>query len=238
MPERHPTDKELAYDSIATTWHKVISGYDTDRRIETLIYEWLQPDRVAKSRVWEVGCGLGQFTDALLRLRPCELLTSDIAPRLVADLAKRLPTVECKVVDVLASQPALGDRKFDIVLSSEVIEHTPDPHKAVFELCRRVAPGGLLVISCPNQRWIWLLHLAQRLGLRKHYQGFENWVRPEQLTAWIGEAGLRIVKAEGVHLLPWHVMPKFLLRAIDRRLRSVSYGRAINLAVLAERPNA
>ncbi|MBI3556982.1 MAG: hypothetical protein HY074_12020, partial [Deltaproteobacteria bacterium] len=100
----------------------------------------------------------------------------------------------------------------------------------------RVAPGGYLAISCPNQRWRWLLSLAQCLHVRKNYKGYENWVRPSDLHEWVKGAGLEVVRAEGIHFLPWQLLPKSIIRRLDRLTRGWNYGWAINLALLARRP--
>lgn len=233
---RELTEKDLAYDRIAGTWKSFVGGYDTARRIEVLVGELSGADGIAGKSVLEGGCGLGHFTAALAARKPGSLVALDIAPKLVEAVAKAVPAADCRVGDILDLRSALGDATFDLVFSSEVIEHTPDPEHAVKELCARVAPGGLLVLSCPNRRWIWLLHLAQRLGLRRRYEGYENWVRAGDLTRWIREAGLEVEVAEGIHTVPWQFLPRALLRALDRRLRRRNYPVALNLAVRAVRP--
>ena len=40
--------------------------------------------------------------------------------------------------------------QFDVVVSSECIEHTPDPAEAVRQMVLVLKPGGLLAISTPN----------------------------------------------------------------------------------------
>ena len=66
--------------------------------------------------------------------------------------------------------------------------------------------------------------------------GWENWVAPPDLKAWIEREGFAIVRAEGIHVVPWQFLPKPLLRRLDGRLRRRSYPYALNLAVLAKRP--
>ena len=75
-------------------------------------------------------------------------------PALVTRLAERSPTIETRTADLL-DMASVVPETFDVVLSSEVIEHTPDPKAAVRSLCARVASGGHLALSVPNRRWIW-----------------------------------------------------------------------------------
>jgi len=44
------------------------------------------------------------------------------------------------------------DNSLDIVLSSEVVEHLPDPMPALKEMRQVLKPGGYAVITTPNPR--------------------------------------------------------------------------------------
>src|SRR4051794_24095298 len=214
--------KDLAYDSIAEEWGSYISNFDTDRRIQVLVRDLLGGPFIAGKRLLEVGCGLGFFTRELLKWKPARMTSVDISPALVNKLAAVAPNAECLVADALDLDTALGDREFDIVLSSEVIEHTPDPRRAVAQMARHLAPGGRLVLSVPNRRWKWLLAIAQGVGMRKGYEGFENWVAPAELTRWLAENDLTLVAKTGVHSVPWHISHSFV-EHLDRALAPGNY---------------
>lgn len=227
---------DLAYDVLGAEWDAIVDRYDTARRVEVLIDEFLGPDRIAGRRCLDAGAGLGFFAEALLDRGAAGITACDVALSQLERLRRRRPGIETRVADLMDVGAALDGRTFEIVVSSEVIEHTPDPARAVSELCRCVAPAGWLAISCPNRRWRWTLHLANLLGLRRHYQGHEHWPSPGALRDWVRSAGLEIVRAEGIHLIPWQPCPKRWLRAADRAARSWSYGIGVNLALLARRP--
>ncbi len=38
---------------------------------------------------------------------------------------------------------------FDFILSSDVLEHVPNPQKALFEICRVLKPGGKFIFTVP-----------------------------------------------------------------------------------------
>jgi SAM-dependent methyltransferase len=48
----------------------------------------------------------------------------------------------------------LGDESFDTVLCAEVLEHVPDPEKALREIYRVLKPGGKLVMSIPHLMYL------------------------------------------------------------------------------------
>jgi ubiquinone/menaquinone biosynthesis C-methylase UbiE len=43
----------------------------------------------------------------------------------------------------------LPDASFDVILCSEVLEHVPDPVKALFEMDRLLSKGGKMIITTP-----------------------------------------------------------------------------------------
>jgi 2-polyprenyl-3-methyl-5-hydroxy-6-metoxy-1,4-benzoquinol methylase len=234
---RKLSSRDLAYDSIASDWASYISDFDTGRRLTVLIHDLLGATTIAGKRVLEVGCGLGYFSRELLRYNPGELTAVDISPALVKSLADSTPQAECLVADALDLGAALGDRRFDVILSSEVIEHTPDPSRAFAQMAEHLAPGGYLVISVPNRRWKWLLSVVQALGMRKGYQGFENWVAPDELREWARREGLTIVKTTGIHSFPWHISHS-LVETLDGWFGPRNYSFAVNIAILGRKPSS
>jgi len=73
----------------------------------------------------------------------------------LADALARLPNLRTRSVDgfnphadVRADLTDLpfADRRFDVVLSSHVLEHIPDDRRAMREICRVLKPGGTLWI--------------------------------------------------------------------------------------------
>ena len=140
MPRRIARE-DLAYDSIANTWDDLISSYDTNRRIEVLVHDFLGAERLQGKTCLEGGCGLGYFSLEVLKFGPGRIVAVDIAPNLVARLAARSAAIEARTADVLALSNSVPE-SFDVVVSSEVIENTPDPKAAVRSLLACVATGA------------------------------------------------------------------------------------------------
>ncbi|MCK5343758.1 MAG: methyltransferase domain-containing protein, partial [Candidatus Heimdallarchaeota archaeon] len=183
----------------------------------------------------DAGCGLGYFSRAILEHKPLSVCACDLSPKLVQKLSCKLPDVDCVVANILEISTELQGKTFDVVVCSDVIEHTSNPELAVKQLTKIVDSGGLLSISVPNQKWRWLLSLAQALGLRDQYQGHENWVRPNELKDWIEAEGFEILSSEGVHTVPFKFFPHALLRKLDQKLRCSNYTYAFNLAIVAKK---
>jgi SAM-dependent methyltransferase len=98
-------------------------------------------------RVLDVGCGAGYFSLMLVRqlgIAPDAVLGIDIHPRareLGEQIGLRFETRQLSEV---------GERSFDLISMSHVLEHVPDPRGYLVEAAKRLAPGGLLMISVPN----------------------------------------------------------------------------------------
>ncbi|HEX5042498.1 MAG TPA: class I SAM-dependent methyltransferase [Candidatus Polarisedimenticolaceae bacterium] len=86
---------------------------------------------------------------------------------------------DCQVVDCNGPLP-FGDDSFDIVWSSEVIEHLIDPVAAANEMRRVLRPGGTLVLTTPNSFPVYFCGLAmvgltpQRLQRADHLHFFDE----------------------------------------------------------------
>lgn len=75
-------------------------------------------------------------------------------------------------VDFTADVSALpfADASYDIVLSTQVLEHVQDPAKVVHEMARVLKPGGLLFLTTPQSSPLhnlpWNYFNSTNLGLR------------------------------------------------------------------------
>jgi 2-polyprenyl-3-methyl-5-hydroxy-6-metoxy-1,4-benzoquinol methylase len=231
---RQLADKDLAFDSIHQDWDSFISDYDTNRRIEVLLHDFLDDFDWSNKTVLEAGTGLGYFTGVIRGFNPKKFTTVDIAPNLIKKIKDTYPDIDAQTADLMNVSQQLK-QKYDLIICSEVIEHTPNPHEAFLQLSACLAPNGILILSTPNRRWYWLLFLAKAFRLRNKYKGYENWTSPADLVAWCKDNSLQILKKEGVHLLPWQLIIKSWLRYIDTKVRNISFGLSINLAIKAQR---
>ena len=103
--------------------------------------------------VLDVGCGRGSVLAAIRRARPSLTLAG---AEVLADgrraAQRRLPGVALYQVD---ARRLPFDREFDVVTSCDVLEHLDDDREAARELFRAVVPGGGLVATVPQHRWLW-----------------------------------------------------------------------------------
>ncbi len=111
-----------------------------------LALQYLQPDM----RVLEVACGDG-FGVRIMAPKTAEVHGADIDAEVVAEARRRTdcPNAFFHVEDVTGM--SFGSEEFDAVTSMETFEHV-DPHAYLGEVRRVLRPGGLLVLSTPQNR--------------------------------------------------------------------------------------
>ena len=73
-----------------------------------------------------------------------------------------------------ATDIPLGDASFDTVVCTEVLEHVPDPLKALREMYRVLKPGGYLVLTTPMY---WPRHEVPYDYFRYPYDGLLHLVK-------------------------------------------------------------
>jgi SAM-dependent methyltransferase len=101
-------------------------------------------------RILEVGCGSGSYTRELARAG-VELTATEFAPAQLAQAERNVGPSEVVFRLDDAQSLTFPDATFDKLLLSEVIEHVPDPERAIAEAARVLRPGGLLVASTPSR---------------------------------------------------------------------------------------
>lgn len=106
--------------------------------------------------VADLGCGAGVILcDVLLRRPMWKGHGLDISPAAV-DYAERLAKHQgvAERADFCTgniSNLPYADDSLDVLIASEVIEHTPDPERVLREIARALRPGGHLILTMPME---------------------------------------------------------------------------------------
>ncbi|HEY7291590.1 MAG TPA: class I SAM-dependent methyltransferase [Vicinamibacterales bacterium] len=106
----------------------------------------------ADARIVDVGCGTGQMTLYLSRADRI-VIGADLTRaslRLAADAAQRFGVRQVQFVETDLEQPALRTGAFDVVYTSGVLHHTPNPLAAFRRVAMLVRPGGTIVLGVYN----------------------------------------------------------------------------------------
>lgn len=101
-------------------------------------------------RVLDAACGEG-YGSALLGRVARDVTGVDVAPEAVAHAARRYGAANVRFVVGSCSALPFPDAAYDLVVSFETIEHLGAQREMLCEFRRVLAPGGILLLSSPNQ---------------------------------------------------------------------------------------
>jgi len=104
------------------------------------------------ARIIDVGCGTGQMAIYLARADRT-VVGADLSRaslRLGAEAARRFGVACVHFLQTDLHHPGLREASFDVVFSSGVVHHTPDPRAAFGRLARLARPGGTIVLGVYN----------------------------------------------------------------------------------------
>lgn len=143
-----------------------------------------------KGDLLEFGAGTGEL---LLQLRsqgyPGRMTGADLLPR-----PGRLPgDIGWSQVD-LNLPLSLPDESFDVIISTEVVEHLENPRFMAREFWRLLRPSGMVVLTTPNQESIRSLLALLFSG---HYAAFQDSCYPAHITALLRKDLRRIFSEAG-----------------------------------------
>jgi 2-polyprenyl-6-hydroxyphenyl methylase/3-demethylubiquinone-9 3-methyltransferase len=148
----------------------------------------------------DVGCGAGLLAEPLARLG-ATVTGLDAAPELIT-VAREHAGAAGLAIDYRTGELAELTGQFDLITCMEVIEHVAEPAAFITALARRLAPGGLLIMSTPNATgWSKLLLITLGEGIGKIPRGthhFDKFIPPERLKVLLGDAGLKCVDVIGM----------------------------------------
>ncbi len=119
------------------------------------VTQW--PRDLSGQRVLEAGSGSGRFTQVLLDAG-ANTVTFDYSEAVVANLAnngghRNLTLFRGDIFNI-----PFETETFDRVACIGVLQHTPDPRRAFFELVKMVRPGGAIAVDVYRLSPISLLH--------------------------------------------------------------------------------
>lgn len=155
-------------------YHKV--GYS--RKTHYNYLELFKEDLPKSGKILDVGCADGRL---LLILK--ELGFEAVGLELAQSLVDRARVYSgCNVFYGTAEEMIMfKDREFDCVICTEVLEHVPNPSKALLEIYRVLKSNGTAIISSPNAhhlvRLMRPLHFIRSEIINRHLNVYD-------LTQW------------------------------------------------------
>lgn len=216
-------NRQTYFEELGDDFERYMDDYDVSRRCYLIFNQLLTGVDFEGKKVLEVGSGTGRISQEIVA-RKADLTIVDIGEGLVRQVSQKLG---CKGTVGDACNLPFADNSFEIVISSECIEHTLSPLKAVQEMCRVCKPKGIVCITSPNKLWYPVLWLSIKLNIR-NFRGIENWLFPNQAGHAMRQSKMGNMQCCGCHLWPFQLkLTRPVLTWFDKK-----YGRHLFLLML------
>jgi SAM-dependent methyltransferase len=152
------------------------------RSRNALLLRTLESHFPAARSMLEVGCGNGYVLAAIAGRNPrLGVAGSDLSAAGLRCARERVP----RALLVRADARALPfDAEFDVVGAFDVIEHVVEDGAVLEAMRRAVRPGGGILVSVPQHRWLW--------SEVDRYSGHERRYTRGDLAAKLAAAGFRL----------------------------------------------
>jgi SAM-dependent methyltransferase len=99
-------------------------------------------------RVLDLGSGAGEFAEEIVRAG-ARVVGVEVAEAAIERARTRHPDIDFRLAPIDGPLP-VGDGEFEVVWSSEVIEHVADTARWLSEVRRALGPGGRLLLTTPS----------------------------------------------------------------------------------------
>lgn len=155
----------------------------------------------------DLGCGLGYLMAKMAQKR---FKTSGVdISRSFLDIAEeklkyRELSFEKLVEADLQKEINLPDASFDVITSTDVLEHIEKPEMLLKHIRRLLKPTGKAIICTNNSLSIWGLEkfIKERTMRRRCFHPIDNWWNHFTLKKFLEKNGFRILETRGTYFLP------------------------------------
>lgn len=124
------------------------------------------PERFEEAVVLDAGCGTGEKSLYMAGLGTRQVIGIDLSSASIRHAQQNAASFGIRNVEFINGsvlELPFADRLFDIVHSSGVLHHTPDPYGGFREVVRVLKPGGVVIVCLYNRYADWLYHIEKGL---------------------------------------------------------------------------
>lgn len=164
---------------------------------------------LAPKTVLDVGCGNGVLCGELAAAG-YNIMGVDADEKAIEIATQKYSKARFGVISLDDTPPSSSsaDGLFDVVVSTEVIEHIYSPHKWASFCLEALRPGGMLVATTPYHGYLKNLALSVTDKWDHHhdplwYGGHIKFWSKRTLAKLVTDAGFEVLRYEGVGRLPY-----------------------------------
>jgi SAM-dependent methyltransferase len=153
----------------------------------------------------EIGCGTGFILSEIRKRHPHMMLSgSDLFAEGLQYASSRVPDAAFYQMDACRMP---FDSEFDLILALDILEHIEDDTKALGEIYRSIRPGGGLIVTVPQHRWLWSIQDEKAFHQRRYARS--------ELVGRMQDQGFQIVRVTSFVSL---LLPLMVLSRVTGRL--------------------
>jgi SAM-dependent methyltransferase len=160
---------------------------------------------VVGRRFLDIGCSIGSSVDAA-RMAGFEATGIDLDPQSIEFAAQEYP--QCRFLHVSSSELARRGEKFDLIFSTEVIEHVTDPQAFVDDLRALLNPGGIVFLTTPH---------ATHFRIPQDILSWYGLKPPEHIVLFGRKSITALLERRGLEVLSAPLRLKTTLKVVARR---------------------
>ncbi len=173
----------------------------------------------ADLRVLDVGCGAG-FLSNYLASAKMQVTGVDLSESSL-DVARQMDLTRSATYLVAdAYKLPFADASFDVITSTDFLEHVSEPQIVLSEISRCLKPGGLFFFHTFNKNRLAQLVVIKALewfvkNTPSHLHVLELFIKPQTLTKWLSELKMQVIEIRGIRpvVLQWPML-KLIFRGI------------------------
>lgn len=160
-----------------------------------------------KVKVLDVGCGAG-FLSNYLAKEGFEVTGIDLSASSLEIAQRRDETASVKYLHADAYDLPFDPQTFDVVTSTDFLEHVTQPQKVIEEVSRVLMPSGFFFFHTFNKNWISKLMVIKSLewfvkNTPEHLHVYDLFIKPKDIRKWLEAQNLEVLEIHGVR-------PRFL----------------------------
>lgn len=144
----------------------------------------------------EVGCGNGHVLAGVAAAHPhMRVAGSDLSAAGLAHARQRVPHAQLLQAD---ARELPFRHEFDVVGAFDIVEHVAEDRRVLSALRAAVRPGGGVIVSVPQHRWLW--------SDADRFAGHQRRYTRRELADKLADAGLRVRAITSFVMLPLPLM--------------------------------
>lgn len=158
--------------------------------------------RPGRVKVLDVGCGAG-FLSNHLGKEGFDVTAIDLSGPSLNVAKRRDESHSVKYLQADAYDLPFDDESFDVVTSTDFLEHVSEPQRVLKEISRVLRPAGFFFFHTFNRNWISNLMVIKSLEwfIKKtpdHLHVYDLFIKPKELKKWLELEGLAVLEMHGM----------------------------------------